>query len=58
MSDVQSFIRCCETEFGTTIMDREAASIKQHVAAGDRILNVGGGIGSLEERFPTYEIIG
>ncbi len=58
MSDVQSFIRFSETEFGTTIMDREAAYIKQYVAADDRILNVGCGIGSLEERFPEYQIIG
>jgi len=58
MSDVESFIRFCESGFGTAVMDREAAYVKQHVAADDRILNVGCGIGSLEERFPDYEIIG
>ncbi|UVE52002.1 methyltransferase domain-containing protein (plasmid) [Haloferax larsenii] len=58
MSDVESFIRFCESEFGTAVMDREAAYVKQHVAADDRILNVGCGIGSLEERFLDYEIIG
>ncbi|MFC5278095.1 class I SAM-dependent methyltransferase [Halorubrum rubrum] len=58
MTDVQSFIRFCETEFGTTIMDREAAYVKQHVTGDDRILNVGCGIGSLEERFPEYDILG
>lgn len=58
MSDVESFIRFCESEFGTTVMDREAAYVKQHVAAGDQILDVGCGIGSLEERFPHHGIIG
>jgi len=58
MSDVESFIRFCESEFGTAVMDREAAYVKQHVAADDCILDIGCGIGSLEERFPEYEIIG
>ncbi|WP_136591398.1 class I SAM-dependent methyltransferase [Salinigranum halophilum] len=58
MSDVESFIRFCESGFGTAVMDREAAYVKQHIAADDRILNVGCGIGSLEERFLDYEIVG
>ena len=58
MSDIQSFIRFCESEFGTAVMDREAAYIKQYVAADDRILDVGCGIGSLEERFRDHDIIG
>ncbi|WP_302080748.1 class I SAM-dependent methyltransferase [Salinibaculum rarum] len=58
MGDVESFIRFCESEFGTAVMDREAAYLKQHVGATDRILDVGCGIGSLEERMPHREIIG
>jgi ubiquinone/menaquinone biosynthesis C-methylase UbiE len=58
MSDVESFIRFCESEFGTTVMNREAAYVKQHVSADDRVLDVGCGIGSLEERFPDHEMIG
>jgi len=58
MSDVESFIRFCESEFGMAVMDREAAYVKQHVGADDRILDVGCGIGSLEERFPDYQLIG
>jgi ubiquinone/menaquinone biosynthesis C-methylase UbiE len=58
MSDVESFIRFCESEFGTAVMDREAAYVKQHVGADDRILDVGCGIGSFEERFPDHELVG
>jgi ubiquinone/menaquinone biosynthesis C-methylase UbiE len=58
MSDGESFIRFYESEFGMTIMDCEAAYVKQHVSADDRILDVGCGIGSLEERFPGHEMIG
>ena len=57
MSDVESFSRFCESDFGTAIMDREAADMKQHIAADNRILDIGCGIGSLEERFPN-EMIG
>jgi ubiquinone/menaquinone biosynthesis C-methylase UbiE len=58
MSDVESFVRFCESEFGSAVMDCEAAYIKQHVAPDDRILDVGCGIGSLEERFTDYDIVG
>jgi ubiquinone/menaquinone biosynthesis C-methylase UbiE len=58
MSDVESFVRFCESEFGTAVMDREADYVKQHVTPDDRILDVGCGIGSLEERFAGYAITG
>jgi ubiquinone/menaquinone biosynthesis C-methylase UbiE len=58
MSEVESFIRFCESEFGSAVMNREAAYVNQHVAADDRILDIGCGIGSLEERVPNHKIIG
>jgi len=58
MSDVESFIRFCESEFGTAVTNREAAYVNQHVSADDRILDVGCGIGWLEECFPYHEMIG
>jgi ubiquinone/menaquinone biosynthesis C-methylase UbiE len=58
MSDVESFVRFCESEFGSAVMDREAAYIKSHIASDDRILDIGCGIGSLEERFTDYDIVG
>lgn len=58
MTDVASFVRFCESEFGSTVMDREAAYLKEHVDADDQILDVGCGIGSLEERLVEYDIVG
>lgn len=58
MSTVESFVRFCDTEIGTTVMDREAAYIRDHVATDDLILDVGCGIGSIEERLPNHDIVG
>lgn len=58
MSDVESFVRFCESDFGTTVMDCEAAYLKQFVDENDIILDIGAGIGSIEERFPDEYIIG
>lgn len=58
MSDVESFVRFCESEFGRAVMDREATYVKQHLADDDRVLDVGCGIGSLEERMLEHEVIG
>jgi len=58
MSDVGSFVRFCESDFGTAVMNREAAYVKAHVGSKDTILDVGCGIGSLEERFTSSDIVG
>jgi len=58
MSDVERFVRFCESEFGSAVMDCEAAYVKDHVALDDRIVDVGCGIGSLEARFSEYDIVG
>ena len=58
MSDVESFIRFCESDFGTAVMDREDAYLKQFVTPDDRILDVGAGIGSIEARFADHDIVG
>jgi ubiquinone/menaquinone biosynthesis C-methylase UbiE len=58
MRTVESFVRFCESEFGTAVMDREAAYIRDHVTSDDSILDVGCGIGSIEERLPDHDIVG
>lgn len=58
MSDIEAFIRFCESDFGTTVMDREARYLKKHIDISDRILDVGCGIGSLEERLESYDVLG
>lgn len=58
MSDVESFVRFCESDFGTAVMDREAAYVAQFLSPGDLVLDVGAGIGSLEERIPDHELVG
>lgn len=58
MSDVQSFIRFCDSEFGAEVMDREAAYLDRFLESGDRVLDVGAGIGSIEERLPGHDVVG
>lgn len=55
--DVQNFVECCETGFGTEVMDREAAYISNRLEDGHRVLDIGCGIGAIEERL-AREIIG
>lgn len=58
MTDVERFVRFCESEFGTRVMNREATYLKQFVHTNDTILDVGAGIGAIEERLSKYEIVG
>lgn len=58
MSNVESFIRFCDSDFGATVMDREAMYLAQYMNPDDRILNVGAGIGSIEGRLTRHDIVG
>lgn len=58
MSDVESFIRFCESEFGQAVMDREADYVRDHLSSNEQNLDVGCGIGSLEERLREIEMVG
>ena len=58
MSDLESFVRFCESDFGTAVMDREAAYVNDHVDSTDTILDIGCGIGSLGGRFVSHDVVG
>lgn len=57
MSAVDRFVRFRESDFELTEIDPEAVDVSHHIDSGDRILDVGCGIGSLEERF-GYDVVG
>ncbi|MBS1263549.1 MAG: Ubiquinone/menaquinone biosynthesis C-methyltransferase UbiE [Methanonatronarchaeales archaeon] len=57
-SDVRSFVDFCESDLGREVMDREAALLENSIDRRDRVLDVGAGIGSIEERLPGYDVVG
>lgn len=56
-SDVQNFVDFCESDFGTAVMNREAAYIEAQIGDANRILDIGSGIGAIEERLDS-DIVG
>jgi len=58
MGDVDNFIEFCSTDFGRKVMDREAEYTRKEFQSCKRILDVGCGIGSIEERLPGFDITG
>jgi len=58
MTDVENFIEFCASEFGREIMDREAEYIRNEFQFCKKILDVGCGIGSIEERLLEFDITG
>lgn len=56
--DVRDFVEFCESDFGREVMDREAAFLENSINWDDRVLDVGAGIGSIEERLPGYDVVG
>jgi ubiquinone/menaquinone biosynthesis C-methylase UbiE len=58
MSDPEGFVRFCESDFGSTVMDREADYVRNVLTTSGRILNVGSGISALEKRLVYFDVIG
>lgn len=49
-TDVQTFVEYCDSDFGAAVMDREAAYVDDHLGSADRVLDVGAGVGAIEDR--------
>jgi len=58
MSDVENFTELCDSEFGRNLMDREAEYVRKELQSCKRILDVGCGIGSIEQRLTEFNITG
>ena len=55
---LEKFIRFCESDFGKRVMDMEAVYLRRELTGCTRILDVGCGIGNIEERLPELNITG
>jgi len=55
---VEKFMRFCESDFGKRVMDLEAGFLRKEFRNCRKILDVGCGIGSIEERLPELDITG
>jgi ubiquinone/menaquinone biosynthesis C-methylase UbiE len=57
-SDVEKFVKFCETPFGKQILSKEVDYIAQELQGYTDILDVGCGIGAFEQQLPHLNIIG
>jgi len=57
-ADVAKFVRFCDSPLGKQILRKETAYIYNELQGSEKILDVGCGIGSFEQRLPTLNIIG
>lgn len=58
MSDVEKFVRFYESDFGRKVLNREADYLYNELRDREKILDIGCGIGSFEERLAKLNIIG
>lgn len=58
VSDVEKFVNFCKSDLGKKITSKEAEYIQTKLKPGDKVLNVGCGIGSIEERLSPLDIVG
>jgi ubiquinone/menaquinone biosynthesis C-methylase UbiE len=58
MSDVEKFVRFCDSEFGKKVMQKEAEYVYNELKGSSKVLDVGCGIGSFEQNLPSLTIIG
>ena len=58
ISDVEKFVRFCESELGKSVLEKEARYIYQELKGCKKILDVGCGIGSFEQELQDLNIVG
>lgn len=58
VSYIKKYVTFCFTPFGKQLMDREAKFLILELAGRKKILDVGCGIGTFEERMPDFDITG
>jgi len=57
-SDVEKFVKFCDTPFGKQILSKEVEYIAQELQGYTNILDVGCGIGTFEQQLPHLNITG
>jgi SAM-dependent methyltransferase len=57
-SDVERFVRFCDSEFGKSMMKKEVEYVYNELRSCEKILDVGCGIGSFEQDLPSLNIVG
>jgi|SRR3989338_2017208 len=57
-TDVEKFIKFCESDFGKSILEREAEYIYRELTGCQKILDIGCGIGYFEQKLSKLDIIG
>ena len=57
-TDIKKFVRFCESNFGQSILKKESEYIYQELKDCQKILDVGCGIGSFEQKLFDLNIIG
>jgi ubiquinone/menaquinone biosynthesis C-methylase UbiE len=57
-SDVEKFVKFCETPFGKQILSKEVEYIARELQGYTNILDVGCGIGTFEQQLPHLNITG
>lgn len=58
VTEVEKFIRFCESEIGRNVVKKEAEFVYNEIKDCKRILDVGCGIGSFEQHLPSLNIVG
>lgn len=58
ITDINKFVRFCETDFGKSVLEREIEYIYRELKDCQRILDIGCGIGSFEQKLKDLNITG